>query len=188
MDKLIITERLIVRPWKKEDSIPFAALNADPRVREFFPSLLTKQESDRSIEMMSEHITKHGWGFWAACWKETDQCIGMVGLQNIQFEAAFTPAVEIGWRLAFDQWSKGLAVEGALGALKFAFQNLKLNEVVAFTAAENAKSRRVMEKIHMKNNPKDDFNHPKLQIEHPLCKHVLYRINHEDWRLLNESK
>ena len=66
MAKIIKTERLILRPWQAGDLSPFAELNADPRVREFFPSVLSREESDQSVKLISEHIDKYGWGLWAA--------------------------------------------------------------------------------------------------------------------------
>lgn len=108
----INTKRLILRPWTEEDLKPFAQLNADARVREYFPALLSTQESDTCVKLMSEHIQRCDWGFWAASLSETGEFIGFIGLENVYFSAPFnksTPAVEIGWRLAFNHWGKGYA-------------------------------------------------------------------------------
>lgn len=174
--KTIKTKRLILRPWKEDDLEPFAALNADPRVREFFPSLLSKEESNQSIQLFSEHIDKYGWGFWAAELLETGEFIGLIGLQHVNFEAPFTPAIEIGWRLSFKHWGKGYAPEGAQAVLQQGFETLGLKEIVSFTAVGNQRSRQVMEKIGMDHTSDDDFDHPKLPKGHPLARHVLYRI------------
>lgn len=176
---IIQTERLILRQWRQEDLEPFAQLNADPRVREYFPGVLSRQESDASVELMSNHIEKYAWGFWAASLIETDEFIGFIGLEDVHFSAPFnrsTPAIEIGWRLAYNYWGKGYATEGAKGALQYGFNTLNLEEIVSFTAVQNMRSRRVMEKIGMYHDEKDDFNHPKLREDHPLKQHVLYRI------------
>jgi len=173
----IKTERLLLRPWKEEDLEPFARLNADPRVREYFPGLLNRQESDASVKLMSNHIERCGWGFWAASLIETGKFIGMIGLEDVYFQAHFTPAVEIGWRLGFDHWGKGYATEGAKAALQYGFETLDLKEIVSFTAVQNIRSRRVMERIGMHRDPVDDFDHPKLPEGHPLRRHVLYRIS-----------
>jgi len=154
-------------------------MNADARVREFFPRLLSRYESDASVQLFSEHIQRYGWGFWAASLVETGEFIGFIGLQNVNFSAPFnqsTPAVEIGWRLAFNHWGKGYATEGALAALRYGFETLNLEEIVSFTAIANQRSRHVMEKIGMHHNPEDDFDHPKLAERHPLRRHVLYRL------------
>ena len=106
--KVIQTERLILRQWYEKDLRPFAKMNADSRVREYFPTILARQESDKSVELMSAHIEKYGWGFWAASLIQTNEFIGFIGLQNVHFSASFTPAVEIGWRLAFRPLGKRL--------------------------------------------------------------------------------
>lgn len=131
---------------------------------------------------MSDHISECGFGFWAASLIETGEFIGMIGLINVQFITHFTPAVEIGWRLAFKHWGKGYATEGAKASLTYGFNTLNLKEIVSFTTEKNIRSRHVMEKIGMHRDSKDDFDHPKLPDGHPLRKHVLYRINKTDWQ------
>ena len=171
----ILTERLILRPWHIEDLEPFAKLNADPRVMQYFPSTKTSSESAEMVKLFSSSIAENGWGLWAAALKETNTFIGFIGLQNVPFTAPFTPAVEIGWRLAYEFWGKGYATEGAMACLQFGFEILHLNEIVAFTAVQNERSRAVMERIGMHHNPLDDFDHPLLPKDHPLSRHVLYR-------------
>jgi len=178
---VVETDRLILRQWCQEDLEPFAKLNADPRVMEYFPGLKTQEESDTSVKLMSDHIHKFGWGFWAVSLTQTDEFIGFIGIEDVHFQAAFTPAVEIGWRLAFDYWGKGYATEGARAALRYGFENLHLPEIVSFTAVKNMKSRAVMERIGMHHHSKDDFDHPKLPEKHPLRRHVLYRMEKIDW-------
>lgn len=175
------TKRLILRQWKEEDFAPFAALNADPVVMEYFPSLLNREESDRLAQLISDKIEQKGWGLWAAALIETGEFIGLIGIENVPFTAPFTPAVEIGWRLAYNYWGKGYAVEGAKAALEYGFNTLNLPEIVAMTAAINNRSRRVMEKIGMHHDPKDDFDHPKPPEGHVLKRHVLYRLKKTEW-------
>jgi 3-dehydroquinate dehydratase/shikimate dehydrogenase len=182
---MIKTNRLILRPWTEEDLEPFAQLNADPRVREYFPKILNQQESDACAMLISEHIRKYGWGFWAASLIETGEFVGFIGLENVCFLAPFNmtaAAVEIGWRLAFNHWNKGYATEGAMAALKFGYETLNLNEIISFTAVKNQRSRHVMEKIGMDHNPEDDFDHPKILEGHPLRRHVLYRLVKSKWQ------
>jgi 3-dehydroquinate dehydratase/shikimate dehydrogenase len=171
----IETDRLIIRSWQISDFEPFARLNADPRVMEYFPSTLTRAESDANVNLMLEKTQQDGFCFWATELKATRQFIGFVGLNIPGFQAPFTPCVEIGWRLAYEHWGKGYAPEGAIACLQYGFEKLGLKEIVAFTTMNNLKSRRVMEKIGMTYDPKDDFDHPKLAENHPLRKHVLYR-------------
>lgn len=178
----IRTHRLILRPWKKEDFPLFAELNADPRVMEFFPSVLTKEQSDTFAETILKNIELRGWGLWAVSVPQVSDFIGFIGLSEPSFKAHFTPAIEVAWRLVFDYWGNGYAPEGALAVLKFGFENLNLKEIVSFTSHLNKKSIRVMQKIGMHCDSLDDFHHPRLTIEHPLCKHVLYRIKKEEWQ------
>ena len=187
-DAKIFTKRLVLRQWRQKDLEAFAKLNADPRVMEYFPGLKTREESDASVKIVSDHIQRHGWGFWAASLLETGEFIGFIGLQPVPFQAAFTPAVEIGWRLAFDSWGKGYATEGAKAALAYGFETLNLDEIVSFTTVENMRSRRVMERIGMHHNPGDDFDHPKLPEGHPLRRHVLYRLNQKQWHQSTSQK
>lgn len=181
---MIETERLLLRQWREEDKEPFAKLNGDARVREFFPSILNKEESDHLFGLLSAHIEKYGWGMWAAELKSTGEFIGFIGIWEIPFTAHFTPAVEIGWRLAFEHWGKGYATEGALAALRYGFETLHLKEIVALTAVENRRSRNVMEKIGMKRNPADDFDHPNVPEGNKVRRQVLYRIRGKDGNYL----
>lgn len=169
---MIQTDRLILRHWQEEDLGPFFALNSDPRVMEFFPALLRKEQSDQLAKSFQSHIDEYGWGFWVAALAHSGEFIGFIGLQNM----SFLPGVEIGWRIAYPHWGKGYAPEGATAALQYGFQILHLREIVSFTAVGNMRSRKVMEKIGMAHDPQDDFEHPKLSEGHPLRKHVLYKI------------
>lgn len=179
---IIRTERLVLRPWNSADLEPFAALNADPGVMEYFPSVLSRKESDALAARICTKLEEQGWGLWAVSVPDVANFIGFIGLARPTFDAHFTPAVEVGWRLASDYWGKGYATEGAKAALAFGFDTLNLEEIVSFTAVQNERSRRVMEKIGMDHATQDDFDHPKLVEGHPLKRHVLYRINQQEWR------
>lgn len=172
---MIETPRLILRRWKPEDAAPFAAMNADPEVMRHFPSVLTREESDAGITRNNARFDRDGFGFWAAELRATSEFIGFIGLAVPSFEARFTPCVEVGWRLTARFWNQGLATEGARASLRYGFDALRLDEIVAFTTPGNAASRRVMEKCGMTHDPRDDFDHPRLAEGHPLCRHVLYR-------------
>jgi RimJ/RimL family protein N-acetyltransferase len=172
---MLETERLLLRPWRDEDREPFARMNADPRVMEFFPATLTAQETDAMLERVHSHLERHGFGWWAAELKEAGAFIGFIGLAVPYFESHFTPCVETGWRLAAEYWGRGLATEGALAALRYGFEELGLAEIVSFTTVGNVRSRRVMEKLGMTHDPSDDFDHPRIAEGHPLRRHVLYR-------------
>jgi RimJ/RimL family protein N-acetyltransferase len=176
------TERLVLRPWRESDLEPFAALNADDRVTRTLAGSLDRAASDAMAARFSASFEKHGFGYWAVELPGVAPFVGALGLSVPAFDAAFMPAVEIGWRLAFDHWGKGYATEGAKAALDFGFDDAGLAEIVSFTAASNTRSRAVMERLGMRTDPKDDFNHVKLGPAHPLYHHVLYRLRREDWR------
>ncbi len=175
-NSIIQTKRLTLRPWEKEDLEPFAKLNADPRVMQHFPATLSRKESDQLARRISTKLQKQGWGLWAVSISDTSEFIGFIGLSTPSFSAHFTPAVEVGWRLAYEFWGKGYASEGALAVIKYGFETLKLTEIVSFTTMANKRSQSVMEKIGMQRDPYDDFNHPKLSEKDQLRGHVLYRI------------
>jgi RimJ/RimL family protein N-acetyltransferase len=177
----LATPRLILRRWRETDRPPFALLNADPAVMAFFPALLSPEESDRFIERIEVHFDRYGYGLWAAELRESPGCIGYIGLWMLSFKAHFTPAVEIGWRLAAEHWGRGLPTEGAREVLRFGFEEAELKEIVSCTAVANIRSRRVMEKIGLTHDPRDDFDHPGLPEGHPLRRHVLYRLRREAW-------
>jgi RimJ/RimL family protein N-acetyltransferase len=171
---MIETARLILRHWKASDLSPFAAMNADPRVCEFFQSTLTEEQSNAMVGRIAQHFSGNGFGLWAAEVKGGAPFIGLIGLSIPRFEAQFTPCVEVGWRLAYPHWGKGYATEGARTAVAHAFDVLKLREVVSATA--NVRSRAVMEKIGMTHDPADDFDHPQIAEGHWQRRHVLYRL------------
>jgi RimJ/RimL family protein N-acetyltransferase len=104
-----------------------------------------------------------------------EEFIGFIGLAVPRFDAPFTPCVEVGWRLSKTAWGHGYATEGATEAVRFAFDELGLDEVLSFTTVRNAKSRRVMEKLGMTRDPADDFDHPTVAPDSPVRRHVLYR-------------
>ena len=170
------TDRLRLRRWLLQDRIAFAALNADPRVMEYFPAVLSQEESDAAADRVAVHFDRHGFGLWAVEIPGVAPFAGFLGLYVPSFDAHFTPCVEIGWRLAAAHWGRGYATEGARAALAFGFEHLALREIVSFTVPGNLRSRRVMERIGMTHDPAGDFDHPVIPEGHALRRHVLYRI------------
>jgi RimJ/RimL family protein N-acetyltransferase len=170
------TPRLKLRRWREDDREPFAVINADPAVMEHFPDRLTRRQSDDLIETIEAGFESHGYGLWTLELRATGELIGFTGLAQPAFDAHFTPAVEIGWRLRRSAWGKGYATEAARAALAFGFEVAGLVEVVSFTTVANARSRAVMERIGMAHDPAGDFDHPGLPAGDPQRRHVLYRI------------
>lgn len=184
---IIETKRLILREWEDKDIEPFARINQDPRVLEFLLRPLSKEESSAWIKKINESCKENRFGLWAATLKTGDpslkhagtRLIGFIGLNIPTFKAHFIPCVEIGWRLGSQFWGHGYATEGARAILEYAFEQLYLKEIVAFTVPANTHSIRVMEKIGMKRDYAADFHHPNLPKDHPLSLHVFYRIRNE---------
>jgi RimJ/RimL family protein N-acetyltransferase len=172
------TDRLLLRRWGQSDRRPFAELNADLRVMAHFPGVLTSEESDAMVTRIEAHFDQRGFGLWAVEVPDRTPFIGFVGLAVLSFEAHFTPCVEVGWRLAVDSWGRGYATEAARAALAFGFDSAGLEEIVSITVPENARSRRVMERLGMVRDPGDDFDHPAQG-----RRHVLYRLRASDYRL-----
>ncbi len=172
----IRTERLVLRRWRGEDRAPFAAMNADPRVVEHLPGPMTREQSDALVDRIEANFAGRGFDVFAVEVAETREFAGYTGLTVPRFDAAFTPCVEIGWRLAPRHWGRGYATEAARASLAFGFEVLGLAEIVSFTVPANVRSRRVMERIGMTHDPRSDFDHPLLPEGHRLRRHVLYRI------------
>ena len=179
--KELESARLHLRPWRDTDLPEFAAMCADPQVMRYFPAPLSRLESAALIGRVRGHFAEYGYGVWALERKDTGAFIGFTGLGVVGFNAPFTPAIEIGWRLARDHWGLGYASEAAWTALRCGFDRLGLEEVVSFTAQSNLSSEKVMQAIGMHHDPADDFEHPKLPADHPLRHHILYRISREQW-------
>jgi len=143
---------------------------------EHFPAPMAREASDSWAERQRQLIEERGWGLWAVEVVDGGAFAGFVGLAEPSFQAHFTPAVEVGWRLAREHWGRGYATEAARASLEFGFDKLDLEEIVSFTTVANVRSRRVMEKLGMTHDPSDDFEHPSLPPGHPIRPHVLYRI------------
>jgi RimJ/RimL family protein N-acetyltransferase len=185
MAHYLTTERLLLRRWRETDRIPFREMNADPRVMEFMPELLASDASDALIGRLEDHFNHYGFGLFAVDLRHepdpAQRFVGFIGLSVPSFEAAFMPTVEIGWRLAAEHWGEGLATEAAHAVVQHAFETIGLRDLVSFTVPQNLRSRRVMEKLGMSHDPAEDFDHPRLPEDHPLRRHVLYRLSREQW-------
>lgn len=186
MGHCLTTERLLLRRWREIDRIPFREINADPRVMEFMPELLTAEASDALISRLEDHFDRYGFGLFAVDLRQepdsAQRFIGFIGLSVPSFDAPFMPAVEIGWRLAAEHWGEGLATEAAHAVVQHAFEEIGLCDLVSYTVPGNLRSRRVMEKLGMRHDSAEDFDHPKLPVGHPLHRHVLYRLSREEWK------
>lgn len=174
------TDRLILRPWHALDNAPFAAMNADPQVMEFFPSVCTRAQSDAIVDRLQQHNNTWGWSFWATELRASGEFIGFIGLQVPRPEVPVYPCVEVGWRLARAHWGQGYATEGARASLTFGFKELNLPNIVAFVAEENHRSRAVMHRLGM-TDQHQPFIHPLVTPEARHKMHCLYKISAEEW-------
>ncbi len=177
------TPRVLLRQWKDSDIDAWAAMNADPQVRRYFPAMLSRTQAQAEADRIRGAIAQRGWGMWALEVPGVHSFAGFVGLNVPGFEAPWMPAVEIGWRLASAAWHKGYATEGAAAALDFAFMHLELPQVVAMSVPANTPSHNVMERLGMLHDPGADFDHPRVPIDSPLKRHILHRISPQQWRL-----
>jgi 3-dehydroquinate dehydratase/shikimate dehydrogenase len=178
---MLETQRLILRLFTEYDKDAFAKLNACSNVCRYFPKKLNKNESDYLADKIIKQFYSNGFGLWAVQRKDNNKFIGFTGLNIPDFEANFMPAIEIGWRLSYNDWGQGFATEAAIAARDYAFNDLSFNEIVSFTTKNNEASRKVMHKIGMSHNQEDDFYHPKLNPDSLLSYHVLYRLNKEQY-------
>ena len=175
------TPRLRLRPWRDADRAPFAALNADPVVMEFFASAIGVDASNASIDAWQAQFALQGFSNWAAELRDGGGFIGYVGLTRPRRVLPCSPCVEIGWRFARAHWGRGLANEAARGALRIGFERLGLAEIVSFTSVLNHRSRAVMERIGMRDAG-EDFDHPGVPEGSPLRRHCLYRLGRTQWQ------
>ncbi|MFC4534722.1 GNAT family N-acetyltransferase [Sphaerisporangium dianthi] len=179
---MLKTGRLILRRWREDDLEPFAELNADPEVMEHFPFTLTREQSDAMAGRIMAAFDEHGFGLWAVEVAGSGEFIGFTGLAVQSFEAHFTPAVEVGWRLRRKAWGQGYATEAATASLEYAFGPAGLARVISMTSTTNLRSQAVMRRLGMTRDAADDFDHPSIDEGSPLRRHVLYRLEASAWR------
>lgn len=169
------TPRLLLRDWCDDDIAPFAAMSADPQGMRYLPPL-DRAAAEAWVARMRRHWDEHGFGNFVVELPGKAPFIGVVGLNWVRWDLAFTPAVEAAWRLLPAYWGKGYAAEAACAAIDDGFGRLGLDEIVAYTVTANRASRQVMERLGMTRDPAEDFNHPSQSEGSPLRHHVLYRL------------
>jgi RimJ/RimL family protein N-acetyltransferase len=174
------TDRLVLRRWRESDRAAFHTLNSDPAVMATIGPVMSRAESDAFLNRIEARFDEQGFGLW--CVEHDGAAIGFTGFMVPWFR----DGVEIGWRIRSDHWGHGYAPEAARACLDHGFTpvddgGLGFDEVISFTAATNASSRRVMEKLGLRQDPGGDFDHPGVPVGDPLRPHVLYRIAREEW-------
>jgi RimJ/RimL family protein N-acetyltransferase len=172
---MIETARLILRPWRDSDLQPFAEQNADPVVMRYLIGPLSREQSDVYAAQAMKHLAETGYGKWAVEAPGVAPFIGAVGLSRVKFEASFTPAVEVAWRLHRHYWGRGYATEAARAAIEDGFTRVGLQEIVTLTTLGNTASQRVMQRLGMTRTI--EFDHPAVAEDSPLRRHILYRLS-----------
>jgi RimJ/RimL family protein N-acetyltransferase len=175
---LFTSERLGFRSWEMHDIAAMAAINADPQVMEFFPTTQDMQQTEAFVMRMQQQMTEKRYCYFAVEKLDDHAFIGFIGLSDKTFEAAFTPCVDVGWRLARSAWGHGYATEGAKRCLEYGLHELGLREIYAIAPLINIKSEGVMKKIGM--NKVCEFVHPQLPGDKRLRDCVVYVLLREE--------
>jgi RimJ/RimL family protein N-acetyltransferase len=174
-DYLFTSPRLGFRNWKEEDIAMMAEINADADVMKYFPAIQSIGETAAFIEKMQKQLAEKGYCYFAVDKLEDGAFIGFIGLSEKTFEAAFTPCIDIGWRLSKKEWNNGYATEGAKRCLEYGLNELNIPKIVAIAPKINTPSERVMQKIGMVKV--SEFIHPLLANDERLQLCVLYQIS-----------
>lgn len=182
------TDRLILRHWREEDVVDWVAMNADPEVMQYFPKVLTPDESLAMMERIQTRLENEEFGLWAVEVKNGDPFIGFVGLSIQDVGLAICPCVEVGWRLKRSAWGRGYASEAAKRSLEYAFNKCEISDIYSFTAKSNLKSQRVMQRIGLIERPDLAFSHPRIAPDSQLSEHVTYWISGQRWESTSLSK
>lgn len=181
MSIILQTDRLTLRTWEDSDTTPMTQINLDKQVHQFLGVVADRQQTQAMITRWIKHYQEKGYSLYAVELKASHELIGFIGIITPNFEAHFTPAIEIGWRLSSKHWNQGYATEGAKAVLQYAFTQLGLEEIVSFTATTNLASQRVMQKIGLQQDKKGTFDHPNIDKDSPLMPHVLYRLKRSEY-------
>lgn len=145
---IIETERLLLRPFTSGDLDEFVVLCADPDVMRYIATgeAYSPERAQMRFNSLIEHWNEHGFGLWAMIEKAGDEFMGFCGLQFLDD----TREIEVGYRLAKRFWGRGLATEAARASLRFGFEELGLDRIVAVVQPENTASWRVLEKTGLR--------------------------------------
>jgi RimJ/RimL family protein N-acetyltransferase len=186
MHPTLQTARLVLREWRDDDVAPFSVMSTNPLVMQYLTKLPDESAIERWVDNVRAHFRLHGFGLWAIEIPGIAPFVGFAGLTVVPYEAHFTPAIEVAWRLSPEYWRKGLVTEAATAALNVGFRSLEFQEIVANAAINNSASIRVMERLGMNRNPDDDFDHPLKPQQDPLRRQVLFRIHRKEWLTRHE--
>jgi len=166
--------RLTLRPVRLGDLAWISALSADPRVMTLLGGTRSPAQVQAWLDRELEQLERFGYCRQLVSWNA--EPIGLVGLTRADFDSGIVPGIEIAWTLAHAHWGQGFATEAAQCVLEDAFTSHGIGELVAITSVDNARSRRVMDRLGMLQSEAETFEHPHLPAGHPLRTHVVYRL------------
>jgi len=164
-----------LRPWTTDDIDAMAAISGDHDVMRYFPSVQDKQHVTGFVKRQIQQFDEKAYCYFATELRETRHLIGFIGISYQEYEAKFTPCIDIGWRLGRSHWGKGYATEGAKACLDYAFRTLNIKEIVSVAACINTPSIHVMKKLGMQHQY--DFEHTLLTDYPHISKCSLYTIS-----------
>ncbi len=183
----IETDRLVLRKWEEQDLEGLIELCGHPEVMEFFGTVKSPIEVEEMLTRILGQQAKHGYCFPVVEDRMSGRLLGFCGLKVQETDIPIGPCVEIGWRLQRDAWGKGIATEAARIWLKFGFETLKLDEIVANMVAGNFRSENTMKRLGMVYSEGDDFIDPDMDANDPLAKNILYRITKKQFMELENG-
>lgn len=170
---MIETTRLRLRAWPDADCEPFWAMGRDAEVMRYLPKM-SREQSDAAARRMIVIEAEIGHVFWVLERKVERDFIGFCGILP---PSSPIYEHEIGWRLARHAWGLGYAREAAEASLTWAWANLEVPAIMAITNLANTHSWGLMERLGMKRQPLEDFDHPDVPEGDPLRPHILYRMH-----------
>jgi len=148
--KILSTERMSFRQFQLEDLDALCSLDSNVNVMRYI-SGGTPMKRDQVSDALKRIITRYSewehFGIWAVELKDTGSFVGWFAFKPLPK----SDDIEVGYRLLPDYWGKGLATEGTLGLIKYGFEKVKLDKIVAVAKPQNKASRRVLEKCHFRN-------------------------------------
>lgn len=170
----IETARLLLRPYTPQDLDELAPILSNPEVMRYsptgpIPKDQIKEVTQKTLQFFIKHWQQHGFGVWAVVEKATAELIGHCGLNFLPN----SPEVEVLYRLDKAYWNQGIASEAAKASLRYGFEQVKLDRIVAITAPEHIASRRVMEKCGLKYEKNAQFYNLDV---------VYYALARSEWR------
>lgn len=156
----IETRRLRLRPMTRDDLEPLVCMFADPDVMRYLPTGEPRsvEETQAELSYIVDHWRQRGFGVWAVLLKDTGEFAGYCGLQYLHEEPGGVSAealeggtdVEVVAGLAKPYWRRGIAPEATRAALRYGFETVRLDRIVAAIHPDNDASRHILQTMGMR--------------------------------------